>query len=161
MSLLQQGKLDLALVEMPLLSTGGTHLGRDELVWVRSPLHSTHMREPLPLAVFVDGCYHRDMALQVLEQWQKPCRIAFTSQSRAGVLAAVRAGIGVGVIPRSTLEEGLVVEDSLPPLPKTDTTLFVAEQVTEASFRLAQIIRESPQFSCAGQDMARSRLPIE
>ncbi|MDP5292431.1 LysR family transcriptional regulator [Oceanimonas sp. CHS3-5] len=150
-ALVQQRKLDLALVEMPLLSDGGQRLGRDDLVWVRSPLHQAHLREPLPLAVFVEGCYHRDAALQALEQWETPFRVAFTSQSRAGVLAAVRAGIGVGVIPRSTLEEGLVVvEEGLPPLPKTGTTLFVAEQVNEATTRLAQIIRESPQFTHAG-----------
>ncbi|AEY02599.1 LysR family transcriptional regulator [Oceanimonas sp. GK1] len=155
-SLVQQGKLDLALVEMPLRAQGGTRLGGDELVWVRSPVHQVHLRDPLPLAVFVEGCYHRDAALQALELWEKPCRLAFTSQSRAGILAAVRAGIGVGVIPRSTLEEGLmVVEEGLPPLPRTDTTLFLAEQVNEASTRLAKIIRESPQFARGGQDMAR------
>ncbi|WMC11242.1 LysR family transcriptional regulator [Oceanimonas pelagia] len=151
-TLVQQGKLDLALVEMPLHSHDGQRLGRDELVWVRSAVHSAHLREPLPLAVFVEGCYHRDAALQALAQWEKPCRIAFTSQSRAGVLAAVRAGIGVGIVPRSTLEEGLVVEPSLPPLPGTHTSLFVAERLNEASARLAQIIRDSPQFARAGHD---------
>ncbi|NHH99998.1 LysR family transcriptional regulator [Oceanimonas sp. MB9] len=154
-SQVRQGKLDLALVEMPLLSHDGERLGGDELVWVRSPVHQAHLRDPLPLAVFVEGCYHRNAALQALAQWQKPCRIAFTSQSRAGVLAAVRAGIGVGIIPRSTLEEGLVVEAGLPPLPGTDVTLLVAAEANEATDRLAQIIRESPQFSCADHGMAR------
>ncbi|WP_107850623.1 LysR family transcriptional regulator [Oceanimonas marisflavi] len=152
----QQGRLDLALVEMPLNSNGGQRLGRDELVWVRSPMHQTHLRDPLPLAVFVEGCYHRDAALQALEQSETAYRIAFTSQSRAGVLAAVRAGIGVGIIPRSTLEEGLVmVEEGLPALPRTDTTLFVADEANEATSRLAQIIRESPQFARTGHDMTR------
>lgn len=147
-SLVEEGKLDIALVEMPALSDGGLRLCRDELVWVRAELHATHQREPLPLAVFVDGCYHRDSARQALEQTDKPYRIAFTSQSRAGVLAAVRAGIGVGVIPRKTLEPGMVVvEEGLPPLPSTDITLFVAGQVNEASARLAKTIEDSPQFA--------------
>ena len=146
-ALVAEGKLDLALVEMPASSTGGRRLFRDQLVWVGAEAHSTHTRQPLPLAVFVEGCYHRDSAGKVLAGAQIAYRIAFTSQSRAGVLAAVRAGIGVGVIPLSTLEPGLrVIEDGLPPLPGTDITLFVAEQVNEATQRLAQTIEASPQY---------------
>lgn len=149
-SLVKEGKLDIALVEMPAQSDGGLRLCRDELVWVRSEMHMAHLRDPLPLAVFVDGCYHRDAARQALDHTERNYRIAFTSLSRAGVLAAVRAGIGVGVIPRKTLESGLVVvEEGLPPLPSTDTTLFVAERVNEASGRLAKTIEESPQFARA------------
>lgn len=151
LSLLREDKLDLALVELPMLSDGGQRLDRDELVWVRSQTHMTHLRDPLPLAVFVDGCSHRNAACQALEKQAHPYRIAFTSQSRAGMLAAVRAGIGVGVIPRKTLEpDMLVVEQGLPLLPKTDTCLFVADRVNEASTRLAQTIEQSPQFiGCA------------
>lgn len=146
-TLVTDGKLDLALVEMPASSSGGRRLFRDELVWVSNAAHSTHEREPLPLAVFVEGCYHRDSAGKALAGAQIPYRIAFASQSRAGVLAAVRAGIGVGIIPRSTLEPGLqVIEEGLPPLPATDITLFVAEQVNEATLRLAQTIEASPQY---------------
>lgn len=146
-TLVAEGKLDLALVEMPAFSDGGLRLFRDELVWVCSETHSTHERDPLPLAVFVEGCYHRDSAHRVLSDAQIPYRIAFTSQSRAGVLAAVRAGIGVGIIPRSTLEPGLrVIEEGMPPLPGTDITLFVAERVNEATRRLAQTIEASPQY---------------
>ncbi|UTW10928.1 LysR family transcriptional regulator [Marinobacterium rhizophilum] len=151
-TLLNEGKLDIALVEMPAQSEGGLRLAPDELVWVRSPVHNVHERDPLPLAVFVEGCFHRDSASLALQQTDTAYRIAFISQSRAGVLAAVRAGIGIGVIPRSTLEPGMViVESGLPPLPKTDTTLFVAEDTNEATQRLAQTIRESPQFSSSGQ----------
>ncbi len=146
-ALVAEGKLDLALVEMPASSVGGRRLFRDELVWVCSEAHSTHEREPLPLAVFSEGCYHRDSAGKALTAAQIPYRIAFTSQSRAGVLAAVRAGIGVGIIPRSTLEPGLrVIEDELPPLPGTDITLFVADEVNEATLRLAQTIEATPQY---------------
>lgn len=146
-TLVAEGKLDLALVEMPALSDGGQRLFRDELVWVCSETHSTHERAPLPLAVFVEGCYHRDSAHRVLSEAQIAYRIAFTSQSRAGVLAAVRAGIGVGIIPRSTLESGLrVIEQGLPKLPGTDITLFVTERVNEATRRLAHTIQASSQY---------------
>ncbi|MGG2396932.1 LysR substrate-binding domain-containing protein [Pseudomonas sp. SH1-B] len=142
-----EGKLDLALAEMPAGSDGGCRLFRDQLIWVRTEVHAPQQRTPLPLAVFVEGCLHRDSACLALAAAGIPYRIAFASQSRAGVLAAVRAGIGVGVIPRSTLEPDLkVIEEGLPELPATDITLFVADQANEATRRLAQTIQESPQY---------------
>ncbi|MGP0173129.1 LysR substrate-binding domain-containing protein [Pseudomonas sp. NCHU5208] len=146
-----EGRLDLALAEMPVASGGGSRLFRDQLIWVRTEMHAPHQRAPLPLAVFVEGCLHRDSACAALAAAGIPYRIAFASQSRAGVLAAVRAGIGVGIIPRSTLEPDLsVIEEGLPGLPATDVTLFVADQVNEATRRLAQTIEESPQYRLAG-----------
>lgn len=146
-TLVADGKLDLALVEMSAASVGGRRLFRDRLIWVGAETHAAHERNPLPLAVFVEGCLHRDSACAALTEAQIPYRVAFASQSRAGVLAAVRAGIGVGIIPRSTLEPGLrVIEQGLPPLPGTDITLFVGDSVNEATRRLAQTIQTSPQY---------------
>jgi len=146
--MLEQGKIDIALVEMPANSGGGIRLRRDDLVWVRAKDHNVHQQPTLPLAVFDEGCYHRNYACKALEQSARPYRIAFTSQSRAGVLAAVRAGIGVGIIPRHTLESDLVViEEDLPALPETEVAVFTAARVNEATRRLAQTIEESPLFS--------------
>jgi len=149
--MLEQGALDIVLAEMPANSGGGIRLRRDKLVWVRARNHQIHQHPILPLAVFEEGCYHRDYARKALEQSDKPYRIAFTSQSRAGVLAAVRAGIGIGIIPLHTLETDMVViEQELPPLPETDITLFKAPSANEATHRLAQTIQESPQFIQSG-----------
>ncbi|BBB28721.1 LysR family transcriptional regulator [Neptunomonas japonica] len=146
--MLEQKKIDIALVEMPANSGGGIRLRRDDLVWVRAEDHNVHQQSILPLAVFDEGCYHRSYARKALEESSRAYRVAFTSQSRAGVLAAVRAGIGIGVIPRHTLEEDLVViEKELPSLPETEITMFTATQINEATQRLAQTIKESPLFA--------------
>ncbi|BBB26552.1 LysR substrate-binding domain-containing protein [Amphritea japonica] len=145
--MLKKGKIDIALVEMPVTSEGGLRLRRDELVWVRAKDHSVHQQAVLPLAVFDEGCYHRNYALEALELSARPYRIAFTSQSRAGVLAAVRAGIGVAIIPLHTLEEDLItIDKELPSLAETEVTLFTAPNVNEATLRLAQTIQDSPLF---------------
>ncbi len=141
--MLNEGKLDLALVEMPAQSEGGERLTHDELVWVCSQVHPVTQRMPLPLAVFPEGCYHRECAQSTLKEAKQDYRIAFSSQSRAGILAAVRAGIGVGILPRSTVEQDMtIIETGLPALPKTNTTLFIADQVNEATNRLSNTIRE-------------------
>ncbi|WP_286238850.1 LysR family transcriptional regulator [Neptuniibacter halophilus] len=141
--MLDEDQLDLALIEMPFSSEGGERLTLDELVWVRSPSHQIDLNMTLPLAVFLDGCYHRDSAQSALQAAEKDYRIAFSSQSRTGILAAVKAGIGIGVLPRSTVEPGIsVIEEGLPALPKTHATLFVANNVNEATQRLSATIRE-------------------
>ena len=146
--MLNNSALDIALAEMPANSGGGIRLRRDKLVWVRARSHLIHNQAVLPLAVFEDGCYHREYATRALEKSHRPYRIAFTSQSRAGVIAAIRAGIGIGIIPLETLEPDMVViEEDMPDLAETDITLFVADNANEATHRLARTIQENPLFS--------------
>ncbi|TPE53345.1 LysR family transcriptional regulator [Maribrevibacterium harenarium] len=148
---LEKGQLDIALVEMMAGTEGGIRLRRDALVWVGSRDHHLQSLPVLPLAVFDEGCYHRRHAMRLLEEADIPYRIAFTSQSRAGVLAAVRAGIGIGIIPLHTLEDDLVVlNEELPTLPETEVALFMGKKVNEATKRLEQIVHDSPLFNPLG-----------
>jgi DNA-binding transcriptional LysR family regulator len=59
--------------------------------------------EPVPVALFDRACWWREAALKSLEARGRPYRIAFSSQSVAGVTAAVEAGIAIGLLGRSTL----------------------------------------------------------
>lgn len=145
-SLVAQGRLDLALVEMPALSDGGQRLGGDRLVWARSEAHPLQPQEPIPLVMFPEGCFYRESAIKALQRLDMPYRITFTSHSRGGVLAAIQAGLGIGVVPESTLEPGLTPIEELPALPQTHTTLFIAERPNAATTRLAQTIEECPLF---------------
>lgn len=139
------GQLDIALVEMPALSDGGRRLSQDQLIWVSGETLVVDPQHPLPLALFPEDCFYRDAAIEALQRQDIPFRTAFTSHSRAGVIAAIRAGLGVGVLPQSALEEGLrPLPGPLPPLPAISTTLFVAEQANLATRRLAQAIEECP-----------------
>jgi len=145
--LLEKGKLDIALVEMLADTEGGIRLRRDELVWVGSKDHFVHTQTVLPLVVFAEGCKHRQFACEALKKANIPYRIAFTSQSRSGVIAAVRAGVGVAIIPYHTLEDDLVIYDNLPKLPEMEVTLFTSPKANEATFRLEKIITENAVFN--------------
>jgi len=146
-SLVTERKLDLALVEMPADTEGGLDLAEDQLVWISSERHQVHQRPVLPLAVFPEGCFHRDSALQALADEGREYRIAFSSQSRAGVLAAVRAGMCVAVVPRSTLDDDMmVIDEGLPALPKTRAALLIAENCNQLSQHLAETIQQSRLF---------------
>ena len=150
---LERGKLDLALVEMYADTTGGERLRRDQLIWISAKDHFVHTQAVLPLVVFDEGCKQRKLGCEALEAAGIPYRIAFTSQSRTGLLAAVRAGIGIAIIPDNTLDnnDDLVVHWDLPELPQMDVTLFRAKKTNEATKRLAGIIVDSPVFNLTTQ----------
>lgn len=147
--LLDKGKLDIALVEMLADTEGGIRLRRDELVWIGSKDHFVHMQSVLPLVVFAEGCKHRQYACEALEAAGIPYRVAFTSQSRSGILAAVRAGIGIAIVPYHTLEDDLVIYSDLPTLPDMEVSLFVSPKANEATRRLEKIIVENAIFNPA------------
>lgn len=143
--LLAEDRLDLALVTCLPGSESGEIVRREPTVWACSARHLAHEVEPLPLALFQPGCWCRDAALGALAQSGRPYRIAYTSASIAGVLAAVSAGLAVTAAARSALTPDLRVlmqEDGFPPLPITAIALLRGLRPTPATEQLAAHIRE-------------------
>ena len=117
----ERGEIDLALVTQGHGESGGEVLHREPLVWVAARGHCVHETDPLPLAVFHERCAFRRLAIQALDGIGRPWRIAYSSQSIAGIYAAVETGLAVGTILPSNLRPGLVVlteTQGLPPLPE-------------------------------------------
>ena len=71
---------------------------RERLLWVTSNRHSTHLEEPLPLALGRPSCGWRRAAIECLETIGRPHHIALhqRQRQRGRVRGAVGAG-GVGV----------------------------------------------------------------
>jgi DNA-binding transcriptional LysR family regulator len=73
---------------------------------------------------------YRKRALASLDAEKRPWRIVYTSPSLAGLQAAVRAGLGVTVLPREMVPPGLTIlgeaEHGLPVLPDTEIVLYRA-----------------------------------
>ena len=63
--------------------------------------------EPVSLALLPSPCVLREHALASLKRLHRPYRVAFTGSSMASVQAAVAAGIGVSILPRSSLLPGM------------------------------------------------------
>jgi DNA-binding transcriptional LysR family regulator len=81
--------------------------------------------DPLPVVLFSHPCIWRKSLLESLESAGRRWRIAFESNSLVGVLAALRAGLGVAALMPSNLEPGMVGHhpDALPPLPDIELGL--------------------------------------
>ena len=107
--LLSRGRLDLAVYEVEKIGRNEEVVFEDPTCWVMSRYRDLLAEEPVPVALFDRACWWREAALKSLEARGRPYRIAFSSQSVAGVTAAVEAGIAIGLLGRSTLAGHLKV----------------------------------------------------
>jgi len=92
----------------------------EPLVWATSSRHTVELERPVPLAVFLDDCPVRREGLAALEAQGREYRVAYASPSIAGLLAAVEAGLAVGLVTRVNVPAGARIlgpEDGFPVLP--------------------------------------------
>lgn len=138
------GGLDIALVKrVPATVKGGLKVWREPLVWVAGDKSTAEVAE-LPLAVSPRPCVYRQRATDALDRAGRSWRIAYTCGSLAGTLAAVRAGLGVTVIPKEMVPSDLVILNDtafkLPALKDTEMALLQASHLTPAAARLRDYI---------------------
>lgn len=111
---LDKGSLDLAVYEVESPSSNEEVVYEDPTCWVSSAHRHFQVDESLPVALFDHACWWRAAAVNSLVARAKPYREVYSSQSVSGVIAAVEAGIAVGLLGRSSLHAGLsVVNDAL------------------------------------------------
>jgi DNA-binding transcriptional LysR family regulator len=136
------GEFDLVLVKREVSGdAGGVRVWREPLVWVSSdgPLPEGHH---LPLVVSPAPCVYRKRATESLDRAGKPWRIAYTCGSLAGALAAVKAGLGIAVLPKNMVPHGFRIVDGidLPDLRDTEIALIATPTQSLAVKRLAEHI---------------------
>ncbi|MCB9943673.1 MAG: LysR family transcriptional regulator [Geminicoccaceae bacterium] len=125
--MLAAGDVDMGLVSEGSGETGGVVISRQQLVWVTSALHCVHDEDPVPLAAFETGCCFRRYATETLIRAGRPFRIAYSSVSLSGILAAVETGLAVGTVMRTNIKTGLRIlteADGFPSLPEVGITLL-------------------------------------
>ena len=125
--LIKKGELDLAMITTsePQVENALV-LRREPTVWVTSTQHLPHEEQPLPLALFPTDCYFRRWAIVALEKAGIEYRVAYTSPSVMGLLAAVSAGLAITVLSQSIIPDGLrqlTPEEGFPLLPDASFVL--------------------------------------
>ncbi|MCP4327248.1 MAG: LysR family transcriptional regulator [Alphaproteobacteria bacterium] len=118
---LDRGEIDFALVTRQPERHDGDIVRRESLVWAMARGYRIDQQDPLPLAFMPRGCAFRAAGLAALDGAGLAWRLAFRSEGPAGVLAGVRAGMAMTVLPRSTLDGGLMVADADSNLPQLGT----------------------------------------
>lgn len=141
---LQEGELDLALVTRQPEGMEGQLVRREPLVWVAGSEVHPEADEVVPLALLPEGSIYREQALGALDSAQRRWRIVSVSDSIAGLLAAVLAGLAVAVFPRCALQptvRRLGHRDGFPPLPQLDLLLLRRQsKISDAAKHFADYI---------------------
>jgi DNA-binding transcriptional LysR family regulator len=129
MDALENGELDLVVRINGEVPQHGQTIFYEQVVWVTSTHHLAHEKSPLPIAVYNEECIYREWAIRTLDAGDREYRIAYTSPSTSGILAAVRAGLAVAPVGISTLSDGLRIlgpDDGFPELPPAVVSLVKA-----------------------------------
>lgn len=115
-------QFDIVLVKMnrPEDFPNGLDVWSEPLKWVGDE-SLIDKNKPVPLVLSPKPCVYRASALKTLEDAGRAWRLVLSSPSYAGAVAAVRAGMGITVMPHTMIPDDLhAIRPSL--LPKLEDT---------------------------------------
>ena len=147
---IESGHLDVAFVKRsagtPTLAKGQL-VRRDQLVWAGVDSLRLDPDQPVPLVVYQAPSLSRAVSVQALEKQGRRSRITCTVRGVNGVLAAVRAGLGITVMARTLMPSDLIelpAASGLPKLPHLDLVLLTNRHApAEAATALTSAILAS------------------
>src|SRR6267378_200023 len=137
---------DLVIAMHPEGRGDGEFLRREQAVWATSPSHAVEHQEPLPVALYPQGCLFRKWAIEALDAAGRPWRLAFVSHSLAAVEAVAAQGLAVTVVKTGTFPaklRALSDHDGMPRLPAADICLHRAANLSPAGSLLADHLRST------------------
>lgn len=110
-----KGGIDLAFVLDPTGRGAGLEVGELPLQWYARPDWTPETGDRFALAAFEEPCGLRERALRLLALEGRQVEVTATSTTLEGVLAGVRAGLGVALLPGiGGRPHGVVVRSDLP-----------------------------------------------
>jgi DNA-binding transcriptional LysR family regulator len=146
---------DLVIAMHPVGEGGGEFLRREQAVWAGSAAEPIEHIDPLPVALYPQGCLFRKWATEALDSHDRRWRLAFVSHSMAAVESIAAQGLAVTVFKASTFPRklrALSEHDGMPRLPAADIRLHRAPCLSRAACLLADHIMlglEQPILSLA------------
>jgi DNA-binding transcriptional LysR family regulator len=135
---------DLVIAMHPEGRGEGEFLRREQAIWATSTSQAVEQQEPLPVALYPQGCLFRKWAIEALDAAKRPWRLAFVSHSLAAVESVVAQGLAVTVVKTGTFPprlRPLREHDGMPRLPAADICLHSAANLSSAGALLADHLR--------------------
>ncbi|MBV8927199.1 MAG: LysR family transcriptional regulator [Bradyrhizobium sp.] len=151
---------DLVIAMHPAGRGDGEFLCREQAVWATSAEHPVEEQDPLPVALYPQGCLFRRWAMEALDAAKRRWRLAFVSHSLAAVESIAAQGLAVTVVKSGTFPSRLrplSERDGLPGLPAADICLHRATNLSDAGVLLADHLRLA--ISSERPPAARARNP--
>ena len=125
---LRSGQLDLIFIKTaPDENPDAVQVNRDTMVWMGHENTVFDPDQPVPIVAYQAPSFSRQVGIEALEAAGRTWRITCNSREVSGLLAAVRAGLGVAVFPSSLIPDDLVKVTNrfaLPVLGEVDFTLL-------------------------------------
>lgn len=145
---MEEQRLDLALINTSAqqLQSEGEVIFSEKLVWAGAKCGTAHLRDPLPISIWEDGCLWRQEALRKLDETKRPYRIAYLSSSTMAQRAAVISDLAVAPLARSYLTDDMCVlgpREGLPELMHFDVRLLKSGDLSIPARAVAASIRDA------------------
>ena len=122
---LRAGQLDLIFIKHDPGASEGRLVRRDRMVWVGHRSVTLDPTQPIPMIAYQAPSISRSYAISSLEAIGRTWRITCNVREVNGVLAAVRAGIGISVFPQSLIPPDLAQVSANYGLPELGDVDFV------------------------------------
>ena len=137
-----RGEYDVILAKRdPQRVKGGTKVWREPLVWAAADGYQPE--EPLSLVLSPQPCIYRARALAALDRAKRSWHMSYTSPSLAGTLAAVKAGLGITVLPAHMIPAGIhpiQKEARLPHLADAELARIKSDELSKVAEMFAEHI---------------------
>lgn len=138
--------LDITLVtnSYNISMEGAETLMTEPIVWAGAKGGSAHLREPMPVSLWEEGCAWRAGALDALGREGRNYRIAYMSAHTAGQRAAILADLAVAPLPRSFIGADLIelcTKDGMPDIGTYSLALVVTPEANAPVRAVADHIR--------------------
>ena len=130
--------------------SSGQIIGTEQMLWIGPEAYEWSPNRPLPLASYPSPCHFRSSCISALDKAQIPWNIVYTSPDLLGLMAAVRAGLGVTVRAKNAISSGaeiLTPRLDLPELPSLQVVMrnrvsgeaseILADELSHANLRAA------------------------
>jgi DNA-binding transcriptional LysR family regulator len=139
-------ELDLTLVtkspKNPM--SGAEVLLTEPIVWAGAKGGCAHLKEPLPVSIWEEGCAWRAGALEALGREGRNYRVAYMSAHTAGQRSAIMADLAVAPLPKSFLGSDMIelsAKDGLPEMGTYSLAMFVTQDASPPVKAAADHIR--------------------
>ncbi|MEO1477533.1 MAG: LysR substrate-binding domain-containing protein [Bacteroidota bacterium] len=141
---IETGELCLAVANASYASGDIETLWHEPYVWACSPLFEGATSDPVSIVTepLTTGCSLRDGSLRRLEASGRPWQVVFSSGSLAAVQSAVRAGLGVGWLPKSAVLPEFRILGEAEGFPEIGAARIGLYQSTKSDSDAARVLAE-------------------
>jgi DNA-binding transcriptional LysR family regulator len=123
---------------------GAEVLLTEPIVWAGAKGGCAHLRDPMPISVWEEGCAWRAGALEALGREGRNYRVAYMSAHTAGQRAAIMSDLAIAPLPRSFLGSDMVAlgaKDGLPEIGNYSLAMVVSPEASAPVKSVADHIR--------------------